>query len=114
MLCLVVDDDPSIRQFVRAIVGSEGLETIEADSGAAALEIVTKLNGAVDLIITDVHMPGGDGLTLANRVTAMFPAVRIVVMSAYEEYSGDYHFLGKPFSWETMLEAVRRVLARAA
>jgi DNA-binding NtrC family response regulator len=114
MLCLIVDDDPSIRNFVRAILRTEDFETIEADGGAAALEMVHKLGGSVDLIITDIQMPGGDGRMLASQVAAAFPAVRVIVMSGYGEDRADRDFVAKPFSWETMLGVVRRVLARAA
>jgi DNA-binding NtrC family response regulator len=113
MLCLIVDDDPGIRDFVRAILRTEGFETIEANGGAAALEMVRKLHGSVELIITDIQMPGGDGRVLARHVAAMFPGVRVILMSGYEGCA-DPDFIAKPFSWEEMRGLVRRVLARAA
>ena len=114
MSCLVVDDDPSIRSFVGAIVHSEGFEILEADGGGPALELVRRLDGSVDLIITDIQMPRGDGMTLAGQITTMFPRVRVILMSGYEQYGGDTDFIAKPFSWDEMRNAVRRVVARRA
>lgn len=111
MLCLVVDDDPSVRSFVRAIVNSEGFEVLEADGGGPALEMVRRLDGSVDLIITDIQMPYGDGRTLAGDVARMFPETRIILMSGYERDSQGSDFVAKPFSWEGMRDAVRRVVA---
>ena len=114
MVCLVVDDDASIRTFVRAIVLSEGFEIVEADGGTPALEMVRGLDGSVDLIISDIQMPRGDGRALAGQVTRMFPAVRIILMSGYEQDGGDTNFIAKPFSWEEMRNAVRKAVARCA
>jgi two-component system cell cycle sensor histidine kinase/response regulator CckA len=111
MLCLIVDDDTAVRTFVRAIVRSEGYDTLEAGDGSHALELVRSLGGSVDLIITDIQMPGGDGLTLASRVGAFFPAVRIILMSGYTDLADGFNFVAKPFSWASMLSAVRRDLS---
>ena len=112
MLCLVVDDDPSIRRFVRAIVLSEGFETLEAEGGGPALEMVRRLEGSVDLLITDIQMPRGDGRMLASQVTRIFPQVRVIMMSGYEQGSLGTNFVAKPFSWEGMRDLVRRVVSR--
>ena len=110
MLCLVVDDDPNIRWFVRSVLQSEGFETLEAEGGTAALETVQILRGSVDLVITDIHMPAGDGLTLARRVSAHFPAIRTILMSGQPDPQNEFAFLAKPFSWAAVVDAVWRVL----
>lgn len=114
MLCLVVDDDAAIRAFVCAIAHSEGLETLEADCGDDAFEMLRMLDGSVDLLITDIHMPNGDGLTLARDVAARFPAMRTILMSGYAEAAPGFEFVPKPFSWMAMRAAVQRVLTRRA
>ena len=66
MLSLVVDDDPDIRAYIKQILQGEGFETLEAEGGNAALGIVKMLSGGLDLIVTDIEMPEGDGLNFAN------------------------------------------------
>jgi two-component system cell cycle sensor histidine kinase/response regulator CckA len=107
MLCLIVDDDSSVRSFVRAIVRSEGYDIIEAGGGIHALDLVESLGGSLDLIITDIQMPGGDGLTLARQVAGHFPAVHLILMSGYPGLAGGFDFVEKPFNWATMLAAIR-------
>src|ERR1700675_4545169 len=68
MLSLVVDDDPDIRAYIKQILKRDGFETLEAGGGNAALEIVKLLDGCLDLIVTDIQMPEGDGLSFANAV----------------------------------------------
>jgi two-component system cell cycle sensor histidine kinase/response regulator CckA len=114
MVCLIVDDDASIRAVVRSILRSEGHEILEADGGCRALDTLGRLEGSVDLIITDIQMPEGDGVTLARQVTRLFPRIRVILMSGYGEYPEESDFVAKPFSWETMLTVVRRVVARPA
>jgi two-component system cell cycle sensor histidine kinase/response regulator CckA len=111
MLSLVVDDDATIRAFVRSILESEGFQTLEAENGAEALGMVRMLDGSVDLIVTDIEMPGGSGLELSDGVRARFPSVRIIVMSGYPEPAVRFDFVPKPFSWADMRSALRRVLA---
>lgn len=110
MLCLVVDDERSIRSFVRAIAQSQQFDVLEAENGTGAMDIVRLLDGRVDLIITDVHMPGGDGATFARLVKAAYPAVAIILMSGYTQTSEPFDFIAKPFSWQEMLDVMRRVL----
>jgi len=112
MLCLVVDDDSTIRTFVCAIAHAEGLETLEAPCGDDAFDALRMLDGAVGLLVTDIQMPHGDGLSLARRVAARFPHVRAILMSGYVEPEGGFEFVAKPFSWITMRDALRRVLSR--
>ncbi len=110
MLCLVVDDDPTIRTFVCAIAHGEGLETLEAESGDDAFRVLQMRGGAVDLMITDIQMPNGNALALARVVAEKFPAVRTILMSGYAEADDAFDFVEKPFSWAIMRAAVRRLL----
>ena len=75
-ICLIVDDEPSIRAFLRAILQREGIQCLEADSADHGLRVVHKLGGRVDLIVSDMKMTGEmDGLDLAHAVRNAFPAV---------------------------------------
>jgi two-component system, cell cycle sensor histidine kinase and response regulator CckA len=114
MLSLVVDDDSAIRTYIRSILHAESFETLEAADGKNALKIVLMLDGGVDLIITDIHMPGGDGISLARAVRASYPSVAIILVSGYGEPDAIFDLVEKSFSWATMVRAVRRVMARAA
>src|ERR1017187_2072254 len=63
-LSLVVDDEPAVRGLTSAILREEGFQTLEASDGTQALQIVLALEGEVDLIVSDIQMPNGDGLSL--------------------------------------------------
>jgi two-component system cell cycle sensor histidine kinase/response regulator CckA len=114
MLALVVDDDDAIRSFIQNILHSENFETLEAEDGLQALEIVRMLDGAVDLIVTDVHMPGGDGLAFARAVRDTYRFVPIVLVSGHERPDTDFEFVQKPFTWKMLARVIRRLLPRAA
>ena len=109
MRALVVDDDTAVRSFVRSILQADNFETIEAMDGAEALELVNRLGGDVDVIVTDIQMPGMDGIRLAHAVTKAFPSLAIVLMSGYSAPENDFAFVQKPFSWMAMRSVVRRV-----
>ena len=114
LLALVVDDDSTVRTYITSILHSESFETLEAADGKHALEMVLMLGGEVDLIVTDLQMPGGDGISLARAVRASYPSVSIILVSGCAEPDGSFEFVEKPFSWATMVRVVRRVMAKAA
>ena len=106
-----VDDEPAIRDFVRVILQREGFLTLEADGGRRALEIINALGGRICLVVTDIQMPDGDGLSLAKGVRARFPSVPILVVSGHLRPDNSFHFLEKPFTWAALQQAVRRIVA---
>jgi DNA-binding response OmpR family regulator len=110
MPCLVVDDDPDIRAFIRAALQWEAFETVEADGGERALAVVEALAGGLDLIITDLQMPGGDGLTFARSVQDRFPSVPIILISGLPNPDAGFEYIGKPFGWTALLSVVRKVV----
>ena len=65
---LIVDDEPSVRNFIIAVLQNDGFQTIEAENGVHALELLNKLDGAVDLLVSDIKMPVMDGIKLAWSV----------------------------------------------
>jgi len=106
---LVVDDEPSVRRFISTVLEREHFQTLEAEDGARALQIVQELDGGLDLIVSDIQMPNGDGLSLAHAVKESFPAVPVILVSGYCVPSGDFEFVQKPFGPATLVKAVRKL-----
>jgi DNA-binding NtrC family response regulator len=114
---LVVDDDAGVRYTLREILSSEGLAVDEAADGAEAL---AKLEGH-PLVVTDLRMPGMDGMELLRRLAARSPAPRVVVITAHGSErqaveamkAGAYDYFRKPFETEELLAVVRRAVEAA-
>jgi CheY-like chemotaxis protein len=111
MLSVVVDDDPVIRTYISTILQREHFQALEAANSAQALEILRKFGGDVNLIVTDIQMYGGDGLSLARLVKEYFPTVQIILVSGYENPNVEFEFVQKPFTPKALLNAVHKVLA---
>jgi len=116
-ICLIVDDEPSIRTYLRAILQRERIQSLEADNAAQALSIIHKLGGRLDLIVCDIKMPGEmDGIDLAYSVRNSFPAVPILLISGYGDVesvkhaAANFEFIQKPFVPETILMAVKKMV----
>ena len=115
-ISLVVDDEPSVRDFIVAVLQSDGFHTIEAENGVQALELLNKLGGAVDLLVSDIKMPLMDGFTLACSVRAEFPAIAVILVSGYAEIeqaklpNSGFEFVQIPFHPSTLLSAVKKVM----
>jgi DNA-binding NtrC family response regulator len=113
---LVVDDDPGVRYTLREILASEGLLVDEAADGAEALARFEAQ--PVPLVVTDLRMPGMDGMELLRRLAARTPAPRVVVITAHGSErqaveamkAGAYDYFKKPFENEELLAVVRRAL----
>ena len=117
---LVVEDDNSVRKLLVRILTVEGYRTEQADSAAAALEIIR--SDPPDLVITDLLMPDQDGLELIMKIRRSGAALKIIAISAggrigpatYLELAqklGADRAITKPFQPETLLRAVRELLA---
>lgn len=117
---LIVEDEDEVRAFTRDVLEMDGYAVLEAESAARALEIGEAHLGAIDLLITDVAMPGVTGPELARRLRAGRPALRVLCVSGYPE-SADRRvgnvrswtaWLEKPFSPDALLATVRDCLSR--
>jgi CheY-like chemotaxis protein len=110
----VVDDEPAIRNFAKVALERAGLQVLEADDGVHALHMLETIRP--DLLLTDIKMPGMDGIELAERVSQTMPDVPIVMMSGFSVHvdravkSG--MFIQKPFTAKALLEMVTRNLRR--
>jgi two-component system cell cycle sensor histidine kinase/response regulator CckA len=119
---LVVDDELSLRRAVVRFFTRLGYEVIEAADGLSALAELERREWAVDLVLTDVEMPGINGLELANRIRQRAPAMLILYMSGFVDSrtaSGDVAaddgiVLMKPFDFAVLVERVRDALATRA
>jgi CheY-like chemotaxis protein len=119
---LVVDDEVSIRQLLVRQLRSEGYNVLEAGYGLEALEVTRSASEPIDLVLTDIIMPGMVGTELAQRLLAEQPGIRVVLMSAHtitpSEHGGpqpkDVPLLLKPFDGKKMLAFVELVLNQAA
>src|SRR5919201_3147516 len=117
---LVADDDPGLRESLERTLTREGYRVLLASDGRAALERVQA--GGVDLILTDLRMPGITGLELLRAAKAIAPDVDVVLLTAFGTVEhavsamkeGAYDFLTKPFRREQLLKLVAKALERRA
>jgi len=113
---LLVEDEESVRQLVRETLQSRGYTVIEAGDGERALAIASTQN-AIQLMITDVVMPGINGQDLAKEILKTHPATKVLFLSGYAEDTIRQQalppgtaFLQKPFTLQTLLRKTREVL----
>jgi PAS domain S-box-containing protein len=115
---LLVEDETNLRRLARQYLETQGYKILEAEDGAAALQIVDGHQGAIDLLLTDVIMPGMNGRELATHVTNLLPNVGVLYMSGYTENAvgldgtldAGINLLQKPFSLPALKERVRELL----
>jgi len=114
---LLVDDDPFMLRLMDLILREEGYTIIQARSGEEALATIRE-RPSVDLVISDVVMPGMDGELLRETVKRHWPKCKFIVCSGYPDKcwdlaNGEAHIatLPKPFTASTLKERVREVLA---
>jgi two-component system, cell cycle sensor histidine kinase and response regulator CckA len=116
---LLVEDEQSLRKLIRSTLVELGHFVLEARDAFEALEIAGKTPGAIDLLLTDVVMPGMSGRALATKLTALRPGTRVLYMSGYTDGAVATHgvlecgitFLRKPFTRTELTERVDEVLS---
>jgi PAS domain S-box-containing protein len=115
---LVVDDDDAFRRGVHRILTRVGYNLLEARGGAEAVELHAKSSTGVDLLLTDLVMPGMSGEELANALRARQPSLKVIYMTGYASKAlaapageeGPASILPKPFRENRLLALVREVL----
>lgn len=118
---LVVDDEPTVGKLIEEILIRSKLTVRLTDGAAAALALVASAPTAPSLMITDVLMPGIDGLNLTRQMLARLPGLKVILMSGHlsdsawwpEDLSG-LRFLKKPFAYDELILAVTEALADSA
>lgn len=112
---LVADDETSLRHAVVEILRSTGYKVFEAQTASEAVEIAEQHSGKLDILLTDIVMPGLRGPELARRVTKIHPGIHVIYMSGYAEGFPEAQlppnstFLQKPFRFATLLEQLKLV-----
>ncbi len=115
---LLVEDEGNLRRLARQYLEKQGYRILEAEDGAAALQIVAGHEGTIDLLLTDVIMPGMNGRELAASINSGRPDIRVLYMSGYTENAighnglldAGINLLQKPFSLPALKDKVREVL----
>lgn len=114
---LVVEDEPGVRDFVKRGLISGGYTVSAAEDGQQALEMLEA--ETFDLMITDIVMPGIDGIALALKAAKEYPSLKILLMTGYATERQRAHnlealvhtVLAKPFSLKALLTAAEQALA---
>jgi CheY-like chemotaxis protein len=115
---LLVEDETHLRRLARQYLENQGYKILEAEDGAAALQIVDGYHGTIDMLLTDVIMPGMNGRVLATNIAKLLPEIRVLYMSGYTENAighdgmldAGVNLLQKPFSLPALKDRVREVL----
>jgi PAS domain S-box-containing protein len=115
---LLVEDDAAVRKFAVLSLQQYGYHVLEASNGPEGLYMLNTRGGKLDLLITDVVMPGMSGRQLAEAVEARFPDIKVLYMSGYTDdaivkhgvLESEIQFLNKPFTHDGLVRKVREVL----
>ena len=106
---MVVDDDPLIVMTMNAVLSHLGHQSLEANSGRSALELLESC-GHVDVVITDYAMPGMTGIQFAERVKERWPGLPIILASGFaevpEDFAQDIFRLPKPYGRADLIRAL--------
>lgn len=114
----LVEDEEAIRIFAKSVLTSKGYEVIDFPSAKIAYEAIGGSKVDIDLIVTDVMMPGMNGPTFVEKIRENNPDIKVIFISGYaeeaftEEYGAkrDFHFIPKPFSLKDLSNKVLEVL----
>jgi len=119
---LLAEDDEQVRELASEALSASGYSVLAAETPQAAISICRSHSGHIDLLLTDVVMPGIGGRDLATHVTAIRPDLKVLYMSGYTpqailhhgELDADTFFIQKPFTPSSLAAKVREVLDHAA
>ena len=111
---LLVEDEDAVRSIGARALSSRGFTVLEAATGMEALEVVERVDGKIDLIVSDVVMPEMDGPAMFAELRKRGVAAKVIFVSGYAEEAfaknlpeGDFGFLAKPFSIKQLIETVK-------
>ena len=115
---LLVDDSEPLRTAVAGVLKMNGYSILQASDGKTALELFARFSGVIDLVITDVIMPGMSGRELAQHLAKERPGVKVLFMSGYTDdvirlhglKGPDSTFLSKPVTMQALLSKIRNLL----
>ncbi|HYU52809.1 MAG TPA: PAS domain S-box protein, partial [Gemmatimonadaceae bacterium] len=115
---LLVEDEDAVRGLTSRILEKQGYRVIVAQHGREAMDIATREEGRIDLVLTDIVMPGMNGRGLVERLAGIRPRIKSLYMSGYTDddiirrgfIEPSKSFLQKPFTSDALLQTVRKVL----
>jgi signal transduction histidine kinase/CheY-like chemotaxis protein len=118
---LIVEDEPQVRTLMREALVREGYRVLDAPNGPDGITLATLLPGGLDLLVTDVAMPGMDGTELSARLRRARPLLRVLYVTGYVDpgpldepgLEPGAAMLRKPFSMDTLVRRVRELLDAA-
>ena len=117
---LLVEDEPFVREATRSILESAGFEVLPAEDGDAALKVYGEKPDSVDLLMTDMILPGRTGEQLGRELRQHTPSLKVLVTSGYsnvdesvEQPRLNTFFLAKPYSRRGLIEKIEDILAVA-
>ena len=116
---LVVEDAEGLRELTKRLLERQGYTVLVAANAAEAIRLFER-NASIDVLLTDVVMPGASGPELTTRLVEHRPTLKVIYMSGYTEEAIVHHgvldpgiaFLHKPFTSETLSRKIREVLDR--
>ena len=116
---LIVDDEEMVRRLAARILRGEGYRVLEAAGGVEAIRVLQRSSQRVDLVVTDVAMPGLGGRQLGDTISRCWPRVRVLFMSGFPTYriidegalDPTSPFLQKPFTRDQLARKVKEVLS---
>jgi DNA-binding NtrC family response regulator len=119
---LVIDDEPEIRELLAEHLRARGYRVATAGDGLAAVSLINRSSGQFGLILTDLHLPGSDGLGVLQAARAASPSTQVVIITGYASLDsaitavrlGAYDYLTKPFSLGQIDVLMARVEDRVA
>jgi signal transduction histidine kinase/CheY-like chemotaxis protein len=123
LVVMLVEDDDRVRRLTSEILSAQGFRVIGATTGAEALSICAAHEGSINLLLSDIVMPGGmNGVQLAARLRSARPEIKVLLMSGYTDstlsasggITPDMHFIQKPFTPAYLLEKIYEALAVTA
>jgi CheY-like chemotaxis protein len=115
---LVVDDDPLALDLIELMIAPLGYQVLLATSGEEALGLAENNGGEIDLLLTDMLMPGQTGLDLVKQFIKKYPKTKVLFMSGYlcpsaahqDVAHSEKAFVLKPFTTDTLAKKMRAVL----
>lgn len=119
---LVVDDEEDLRDIIRRMLERRGFATLTAGDSQQAIEVCREYPGEIDILVTDLGLPGVSGGELSQAATELRPTMRVVYISGLPKdiavadglIGEDALLVKKPFSSESLVEALRSVIAERA
>ncbi len=118
---LLVDDEVHVSAILAEVLGENGYRVLTASSGEQAMSILAQKGSAIDLVITDLKMPGINGFELAAKIRATVPGMKVVLISGHVDEQMEQErekgtvsaFLPKPFTSQVLTKTIRETLAKS-